>query len=250
MNLDRFVDSRSGKGLWGARLQIFGGGLLCLALVAWEARDYIPTLATTRVVATAVMSLRHDGSEADLDRALAAAMKTTGTEATLDRVTNAKLQITSHVSVTADTPEIAKASLARLTDAMKAAFPSSERNLDVWPTYSTAPAPNALSERISLGLRIAVVVLVFAGQLMLVVGAHFQGTGRSGLFATIAMPFVMLLTLAGSGGSGKRGAASGIFEFTDFEFVLVMLAVTPASVIVSLWLTRNSGRRSARANRR
>ena len=42
------------RALSGIRQGMVGVGLLCLALVLWEARDFIPALATTRVVATAI----------------------------------------------------------------------------------------------------------------------------------------------------------------------------------------------------
>jgi len=55
MSLDRYVDARSPKALLGARLEILGAALLFIALAPWAARDFIPDLATTRVVATAVL---------------------------------------------------------------------------------------------------------------------------------------------------------------------------------------------------
>jgi hypothetical protein len=224
------------KSLSGVRQEIVGAGLLCLALILWEARDFIPALATTRKVATAVVSTLHDGSEVQLQRAFAAAKMSFAAEATLKPESKPTLHGTSYLSVTADTSERARADLETLTMALTAAFPSAERNLSVSLNKSTVPAPNDLSRLISFGVRAAVVLMMLGAQLLMVIGAHRKGVGRAGLFGRIASPFLLAFFPADSD--------SGVsFPFTDYKFLLVLLVVTPVSVILSLWLTRVPARR-------
>jgi hypothetical protein len=115
----------------------------------------------------------------------------------------------------------------------------------VSPNYSTVPAPTELSRRISVFVRAAVVLLMVGAQLMMVFGAYRQGIGRGGLFATIAAPFLLMLLAAPE---TRQRAAGGtpLFGDTDFKFLLVLLIVTPVSVILSLWLTRARHRRVPR----
>jgi hypothetical protein len=213
-----------------------GVGLLILALVLWEARNFIPTLATTRVVATALLWTLHDAYDADVPRAFAVALKRFPAEATLEREEKSAGRGVSYLRVTADTSERAKADLTALTSAIQAVFPSAERNLSVSPNNSTVPAPNQLSERISFFVRAAVVFLLLGAQLLMVVGAYRRQIGRGGLFATIATPFLLLLFPTDT----SRGPHSNYtrFPYTDYSFLLVLLAVTPMSLILILWLTR------------
>jgi hypothetical protein len=212
-------------------------GLLLLAYPLYEARDFISGLAATRVVATAVLSTMHEGTEIQLQNAFAAAKMSSPAEATLEQ-SNPTRHGTYYVFVTADTPERAKADLAALANAIRADFPSAERNLLVSPNNSTTPAPNGLSRRISFGVRAAVVLMMLGSQLLLVIGAYREGMGRAGLFAAMATPFILLIYPSGSPG---RGAASGYTAATaDWNFVLLLLALTPVSVMLSLWLTRKS----------
>lgn len=227
------------KALSGTRQGIVGGGLLILALVLWGARDFIPALATTRVVATAVVSTSHDGSEAQLQRAFAAAKMSCPAEAILDP--DPAFPGVSYLSVTADTSERARADLAALTRALEAAFPSAERNLSVSPNKRTIPAPNDLSRLVSLGVRTAMVLLALGGQLLMVIGAHRRGLGRAGLFAAIATPFLVALFPTSSYSRITHREYTSL-RLSDYKFLLVLLAVTPVSVIVSLWLTRRSRR--------
>jgi len=246
MNLDRYVDARSPKALLGARLEILGAALLVIALALWAARDFIPDLATTRVVATAAVYIPRERSVSDLRRAFGVATKATRTDAALEPELTITPQGSSYLSVTADTPEHAKAGLAALATAVQAAFQTSGTRLDVSPNNSAVPVPNDRSKRVSFGVRVAVVLSMLAGQILLVVGGHSRGAGRAGLFAAIATPFLLMLLAAGSGGTGRRGSGTTLFEFTDFGFLLLLLAVTPVSVIVSLWLTRNPNRGRSR----
>ena len=73
------------RALSGVRQGFVGLGLLVVAYCLWEARDFIPALATTRVAATALLSTWHDGSEVQLQRAFAAAkMSYPAAQATLE----------------------------------------------------------------------------------------------------------------------------------------------------------------------
>ena len=240
---DGSADGR--RALSGARQGLVGGGLLLLALAIWAARDFIPRLAMTRVVATAVVSTLHDGRGADVERAFALALKSRPTEATLEPETNPAIHGTYYLSVTADASEQARAGLAGFTKVLQAAFPSSERNLLVSPNNSTTPAPNDSSKRISFGVRVAVVLLLLGGQLLLVVGAHRRGLGRAGLLATIATPFLFGLFPADTYKRAHASHSDLALTYVDYKFVLLLLMVTPVSVIVSLWLTRRSHRRDS-----
>jgi hypothetical protein len=226
------------RALSGARQGLVGLGLLVLAYVLWAARDFIPALATTRVTATAILSTLHDGSEVQLQRAFAAAKMSFPAEATFERDRNPALHDAPYyLSVTADTPERAQAELVSLTDTLRAAFPSAERNLMVSLNKSTVPAPNAMSRRISFGVEAAVVLMMLGAQLLIVIGAHREGMGRAGLFAALATPFTILIFP--NPGSSSVMNRTQIYP-PDWSFVLLLLALTPVSVILSLWLTRRS----------
>jgi hypothetical protein len=107
----------------------------------------------------------------------------------------------------------------------------------VSPNNSTVPAPNDLSRRISFGVQGAVVLMMLGAQLLMVIGAHREGMGRAGLFAALATPFTILIFPT----SGGRGIIRNSPTYTaDWNFVLLLLALTPVSVIVSLWLARGS----------
>src|SRR5579872_1817701 len=89
------------RALSGARQGLVGLGLLMLSYPLWMARDFIPSLATTRVVATAILSTLHDGSEAQLRSAFAEAKMNSTAEATFERDRNPALHgVTYYLSVT------------------------------------------------------------------------------------------------------------------------------------------------------
>jgi hypothetical protein len=229
------------RALSGVRQGLVGLGLLALAYILWEARYFIPALATTRVMATAVLSTLHDGSEVQLQRAFAAAKMSSPAEATFEADKNPALHdVTYYLSVTADTPERARADLAALADALKAAFPSAERNLMVSLNNSTVPAPNDLSRLISFGVKAAVVLMMLGAQLLMVIGAYREGMGRAGVLAALATPFTILIFPT----SGNRYATSmhDPVYTADWKFVLLLLALTPIPLILGLWLTRESRR--------
>ena len=218
----------------GARLGLVGLGLLFLAYPLYEGRDFISGLAAKRVMATAILNTMNEGTEAQLQQAFAAAKISSPAEATMQPESNSSIHRTYYVSVIAETPERAKADLESFTNAMRAAFPSADRNLSVSPNTSTTPAPNGLTRGISFGVQGAAVLLMLGSQLLLVVGAHREGMGRAGLFAATATPFILLIYP--SGGGGRRYTLST----ADWKFVLLLLVLTPVSVILSLWLTRKS----------
>jgi hypothetical protein len=231
----------------GARQGLAGLGLLLLAYPLYEARDFIAGLATTRVVATAILYTRNEGTEVQLQRAFAAAKMHSPAEATFESERNSTRHGTYYISVTANTSERAKADLATLADAIRATFPSAESNLLVSLNNSTTPTPNGLSRGISFGVQAAVVLMMLACQLLLVIGAHREGMGRAGLFAAMATPFTLLIYPSGSTGRGP--ASHYALSTADWNFVLLLLALTPVSVIVSLWLTRKSRQAVGRRGR-
>jgi hypothetical protein len=221
----------------GARQGLVGLGLILLAYPLWKARDFIPALATTRVMATASLWAMHDGGEAQLQRAFATAKMSTPAEATFERETNpAQHGVTYYVSVTADTPARAKADLGTLTDAVKAAFPFAERNLMVSVSNSTIPAPNGLSRRVAFGVQAAVVLMILGAQLLIVIGGHREGMDRASVFAALATPFIFLIFPSDSYSRGSHNR----YTHAEWNFVLLLLAFTPISVILSLWLTRKA----------
>jgi len=230
----------------GARQGLLGLGLLIVAYVVFEARDFIASLATTRVAATAIFSTLHDGSEAQLQRAFAAAKMNSRAEATFEPELNPAVHgVSYYLSVTADTPERAKADLATLTDALKAAFPSAERNLMVSVNNSTVPAPNELSQRIAFEVKAGVVLMMMGAQFLIVIGAYREGMGRAGLIAALATPFTILIFPTSS---TSRTHLHDAVRTADWKFVFLLLALTPVSLLLSLWLTRRRSRvRNARS---
>jgi hypothetical protein len=236
----------------GARLGLVALGLLFPAYILFEARVFISGLAATRVVATAILSPLHGGSEVQLQRAFAAAKAGSPAAATLEPDRKPALHgVTYYLSVTADTPERAKADLATLTDALRAAFPSAERNLMVSLNNSTVPAPNELSRRISFGVQAAVVLLMLGAQILIVIGGHREGYGRTGLFAAMATPFIMLLSPITAESTAGHIIASGTqTHYFDWRFTLLLLALTPGSMILGLWLTRRPRRAASHQRRR
>jgi hypothetical protein len=94
-----------------------------------------------------------------------------------------------------------------------------------------------MSRRISFGVEAAVVLMMLGAQLLIVIGAHREGMGRAGLFAALATPFTILIFP--NPGSSSVMNRTQIYP-PDWSFVLLLLALTPVSVILSLWLTRRS----------
>jgi len=231
------VDAAAKRKLSGIRQGLLGVGLLVLAYLLWVARDVIPDLATTRVIATASFTLWHGASEADLQRAFAAVKASSPAEATFERESKPDPHgATYYLRVTADTPERAKADLATLNDAVKAAFPSAERNLMVSPNNSTVAAPNGASRRLSIAVHAALLLLMLGGQFLIVVGAWREGQGRMGVLVALALPFTFLIFP-----SSETRRASNIhqtFYTADWQFVLLLLGLTPLAAILGLWLTR------------
>ena len=154
---------------------------------------------------------------------------------------------TYYLSVTADSRERAKADLAILTDALKAAFPSAERNLMVSVNNSTVPAPTDLSRRIHFGVLATLVLIMLGCQLLLVIGAYREGMGRAGIFAAMVTPFLIWI-LPSSGDDEYQDLLFGGSN-TDWKFVLLLLAVTPIAVILGLWLTRKSRTAAGKSHR-
>jgi hypothetical protein len=211
-----------------ARQGLVGLGLLFLAYPLYEGRDFITGLAVKRVTATAILSTMNEGTEVQLQRAFDAAKISSPAEATIQPESKPTIHTTYYVSVTAETPERAKGDFETFTHAIRAAFPSADRNLLVSPNSSTTPAPNGLTRGISFGVQGAVVLMMLGCQLLVVVGAHHEGMGRAGLFAAMATPFILLIYP--SGGAGRRYTLST----ADWNFVLLLLVLTPVSVTMSL----------------
>lgn len=228
----------------GARMLMVGLGLLVLAFPLWKARDFISTLATKRVVAFSRFSTLHEGTEFQLQRAFAAAKMRSPAEATFEPDRNPALhgRVIYYLSVTADTPARARAELVPLTDALRANFPSAENNLVVTPDNSTVPAPNRLSQGIFFGVQAAVLFMILGGQLLIVIGGYREGMGRPALFAAVATPFIILIRTVFLPDDSDNVLADFQYAVSqgEWKFVLLLLALTPVSVILGLWLTRKS----------
>ncbi|HLJ47469.1 MAG TPA: hypothetical protein VKU01_15740 [Bryobacteraceae bacterium] len=228
----------------GARMLMAGLGLLVLAFLLWSARDFISTLATKRVVAFTRFSTLHEGTELQLQSAFAAAKMSSPVEASFEPDRNPALhgRVIYYLSVTADTPAKARAELVPLTDALKANFPSAENNLVVTPDTSTVPAPNRLSQGIFMGVQAGVLLMILAGQLLIVIGGYQADMGRAALFAALAMPFIILIRSVFFPDDSDDVLADFQYAVSqgEWKFVLLLLALTPVSVILALWLTRKS----------
>ena len=143
-----------------------------------------------------------------------------------------------YLSVTAETPERARTELANLAGALKAAFPSAERNLMVHLNHSTVPAPNDLSRCIRIGIQAAVVLLMVGAQVLIevpvrVIGRVVSARSRPGFGRGENQD-----SERRRNGGKETGAADALAVCADN--VLLLLAPTPVSVIVALWLTRRS----------
>jgi hypothetical protein len=151
---------------------LVGVGVILLSLPLWWATShFVPGLTATRVVATAICYTLHDANETQLQQAYAVARTKVAAEATFEPDEPPDSHgATYYLSVTADKQERARTDLAALTEALKAAFPSAERNLLVSPNNSTVPEYNALGRRITFGLRATVVLMILGGQLLTVIG--------------------------------------------------------------------------------
>ena len=231
------------KNLLGGRLGLFGLGLILVAFFLWMARDFIPSLAAKRSMATATVSIEHS-TDAQLQRAFTDAKQTCPVEAGLALQTNPSLPGVYALTVTADTSERAKADLVKFNAALTSAFPAAERNLMVSPNNSTLPAPNEVSRRIAIAVLATIVLLMLGSQLLLVIGAHLEGMSRAGLIAALLMPFTILIYPT-SGGRSAQNYVPNSPAMTDWKFVFLLLALTPISLIVSLWLSRTSRSRKA-----
>ncbi len=236
------VSAEGRRVLSGNRQVIVGLGVLLLALPLWWGTDhFVPSLTAKRVVATAICYTLHDASEAQLRGALIAARtQAAAVEATFEPGGSPDGHgATYYLSVTADTPEKARSDLAAFTDAIKIAFPLAERNLLVSTNNSTVPESNELGRRVTFGLRTTVILMILGGQFLTVIGGHRAGFGRAGLLGTLAWPVVVFIAANGDSGGTRRRAGHGQpFELPDWHFVVLFLALTLVSVILSLWLTR------------
>lgn len=227
----------------GVRMGLVGLGLIILAFPLWKGRDFIPALATNRVVAFATLFTLHDGTELQLQRAFAVAKMRSTAEPALEHDTNPALhgRAIYYLSVTADTPARARAELVTLTEALRAAFPSAENNLVVTSGNSTVPAPNQLSRGIFFGVQAVVLIMLLGGQLLIVIGAHRGGMHRAGLFAVMATPFVILMKSVFLPEDSDDVFADFQYAVSqgEWKFAVLLLALMPISVILILWLTRS-----------
>jgi len=237
----------------GARLVLAGLGLLLLAFPVWEARDFIPSMATKRVTAISRISTLHEGAEAQLQNAFLAAKKRLRSEATLhpDRNRALHARLTYFLSVTADTPALARTELAALTDILKASFPSAENNLVVTPGISTVGAANDMSRRISFGVQTAMLLMILGGQLLIVMGARRENMDRAGLLAAVATPFIIFIKSVFFPDDSDDVLADFQYAVSqgEWKFALLVLALTPVSVLLGLWLTRTSRPAAGRRRR-
>src|SRR5579864_5733999 len=94
---DGFAQQRK-QALSAVRQSVVGILLFLPAFALWATRDFLPTLAATRVVATAVLSTLHDGTDAQLQRAFAAAQMSHPMEATLEPEVNPKVHGVAYLS--------------------------------------------------------------------------------------------------------------------------------------------------------
>jgi len=62
--------------------------------------------------------------------------------------------------------------------------------------------------------------------------------GRAGLFAALATPFTILIFPSTE--TQRSAHIQNPLYTADWTFVFLLLALTPASVLLSLWLTRRS----------
>jgi ABC-type multidrug transport system fused ATPase/permease subunit len=237
------VDADARHKISGIRQGIVGVGLLVVAYLLWAGRDVIPDRVTTRVVATASFTLLHGASEANLRQAFTAATVNSPAEATFEREGKPDPHgATYYLHVTADTPWQAKADLETLDDAVKAAFPSAERDLMVSSNNSTVAAPNAASRHLSMAVHVALFLLMLGGQFLIVVGAWHEGRGRAGVLVALATPFFFLIIPWTDTAGRTRARTPSTFFIADWHFVLLLLVLTPLAVILGLWLTRRRAR--------
>jgi hypothetical protein len=230
-------DESTRRQILAGRLWLFGLGFLFPAYLLWLGRNRIPTLAATQSVAAASLSTHHGGTDAQLRHAFAAAKMSNPVDAAL--VTDPAFQHDYQIFVTAGTSEQAKAELATFVKALGEAFPSADDNLSVTLDDSTHPAPNEATRRLSFAVIGAVVVILLTSQLLLVVGSRLEGTGWSGLIAAVATPLPILI-FPTSAGSRAHTYVNQAAATADWKFVLLLLAVTPVSILIGLWLTRRS----------
>lgn len=224
------------------RIWLAGIGLLMLSFFLWLLRDAIPALFTTRHAATAYISTDHGGTEAQLQRAFASAKASSHVEdAVLEPL---KSPGTWELFVISENPDRAKKQLDTLTKAVTDAFPSAERNLSVSANNSTIAAPDDGSRRVATAIRVVVAVLILGCQLLFVIGARMEGVGVAGMLGALATPFTMFV-FPTSGGNRARSMHNT--SYTDWGFVLLLLAMTPLPLLIGLWLNRKPRSRRARA---
>lgn len=211
--------------------------LMVLGFVLWEARDFLPTLASTRVAGSASLYVRNE-AVAQLQRAFATAQASSHVEASLTAHKNADSEMTNfELLVPAATKDRALANLTTITQAIKTVFPSSESNLSMWLDDKARPEPNANTRRLGVAVPIGMVLLLFAGEIMLVLGGYHQGMPRAGLLLMAAGPLGVELISSFVGTRQRNGVATYTTHYLDF-FVVVLLPITAAGALLALWLTR------------
>lgn len=222
----------------GVRQINLGWVLLVVGFVLWEARDFLPTLVSTRVVGAASLNVRNE-AVGQLQQAFAAAQASSRVEASLIAHKNAGFAITNfELLVPAATADRAQANLKTITQAIKTVFPSSESDLSVFLDDKTRPEPDANTRRMGVAVSIAMVLLLFSGEIMLVLGGHQQGIPRLGLMLMAATPVGVILGLFNGGSSRSGIIRSTDHSRLDFALLLVLLPITAAAALIALWLTR------------
>src|SRR5215467_1602450 len=96
----------------------------------------------------------------------------------------------------------------------------------------TIPATSSSAPEILIGF------IFFSFGRMPPIGAHREGMGRAGLFAALATPFTILIFPSTE--TQRSAHIQNPLYTADWTFVFLLLALTPASVLLSLWLTRRS----------
>lgn len=222
----------------GVRQLNLGLVLLVVGFVLWEARDFLPTLVSTRVVGAASLNVRNE-AVAQLKRAFAAAQASSRVEASLTAHKYADSQMTNfELLVPAATADRALANLTTITQAIKTVFPSSESDLSVWLDDKARPEPNANTRRLGVAVSIGMVLLLFAGEIMMVRGGYHQGMPRAGLLLMAAAPVGVILFPNGTPSHLQGSMSSSHHLSVDFAFLTVLLPITAAGALFALWLTR------------
>lgn len=175
-----------------------GFGLLVLAFLFWETRDFVPSFAATEVTAKADVTTTAERDDARVFRAFERARATTRLEARLETDPDPSRVIRNgNITLRAASGDQALADLATIAASMRQAFTEEgPGELLILESRGTFPVPNSLMNTLSLAFRGIAALLGLVG--LGVIWASWRASGLPkqvlwGVLITISLCAITLV---------------------------------------------------------